>query len=461
MKTLEGYTICIVEGNDFTLVLPLKSRTYEACRPIDEDIIIRDLQDVVVKIGADVYQSTLEDDGVHVRVEGTISRGNYSVQLTAKYHGIDIHAAYMNALSIVAWNNYSNAQQYLTGSPVVMPAAYVLGVMTDEETEALKAELRLKIAAAEQAKEDADAAKADWEQKAAGLEGVAQQGTNPDATNTAILEAVQSGGGDDVAKESTSQSILSDLQSIIDAHIITGVSSDGYVFTDGTVVYGIGAVLAYPSRLVSVTDSHITDLALSVFQANANLQSVSLPNLTSIKVNFSSCSSLQYVNLPSATSCSTGNLFSQCTSIEEIDLSSVTGNMVIANCCWRCINLKKFNALNVHNMYGVDFFASDEKLIDIITGRNFDASTNSSALQTWNPTEALRTDVGTLVEPSETFANNREKLLYNIREHIAANLPDRTGQTPLTITFHANVKAAIQADPETAAAFTNKYWNIA
>ena len=97
-------------------------------------------------------------------------------------------------------------------------------------------------------------------------------------------------------------------------------------------------------------------------------------------------------------------------------------------------------------------------LIDIETGAYFNRNMD---FNTWSPTNALDSSSNSLVDSGETFANNLEKLLYNIREHIAANLPDRTGLSSLTITFSAAVKAAIQADAPTAAAFTNKNWVIA
>ena len=74
---------------------------------------------------------------------------------------------------------------------------------------------------------------------------------------------------------------------------------------------------------------------------------------------------------------------------------------------------------------------------------------NSFTLATWNPTNVL------------SDAAKKAQMLANIRNHIAANLPDKTGETALTITFHANVKAAIQADQATSDAFTNKNWTIA
>jgi hypothetical protein len=79
------------------------------------------------------------------------------------------------------------------------------------------------------------------------------------------------------------------------------------------------------------------------------------------------------------------------------------------------------------------------------------------SLRNWNPTNALQVDSSSLVYEGEPFANNLEKLLYNIREHIAANLnPNITA----TITFSAEVKAAILASEETMEAFP-KSWTIA
>lgn len=445
MKTLEGYTICIVEGNDFTLVLPLKSRTYEACRPIDEDIIIRDLQDVVVKIGADVYQCTLEDDGLHVRVEGTLARGNYSVQLTAKYHGIDIHAAYMNALSIVAWNNYSNAQQYLTGSPVVMPAAYVLGVMTDAETEALKAELRLKIAAAEQAKEDADAAKADWEQKAAELDGIAQQGTNPDATNTAILAELQTGS---VAKESTSQSILSGLQNIISSHIIRGINLGGIILQDGFTPSNAADLLAHEEKIEEINDDEV--LTVGPFMGY-----------------FPECKKIRFENVVLMDGL--GRMVfdrDAFPNLVEADFPNLTVVQNVQNYYLPFSRIQTLRTLKVPKMSSFPFLRENGAFVmDVWIGAYFNSNVNMSSWGTATTSGKNLSDTSMNLLTEEDiaagFTSNAEKLLWNVRNHIAAFLPDRTGQTPYTITFDAVLKAAIQADPETAAAFTNKYWNIA
>lgn len=206
--TCQGYNIKIVEGNAFALVLPLKRRTFVSERPIDEDIDILSLEDVVVKIGGVVYANTLEGDGVHVLMPATLSRGTYQIELTAIYQGSAIRAAYFEAFTIVAWNYQSDAQQYIAGSPIVLDAAYVIGgTLTDAELEALKEEYREKNAQLDQAIADAEEAKREWEQKAADLDGVAQE-----ATSQEILTAVENIDIDtsDLAKEATLQGVGAD-----------------------------------------------------------------------------------------------------------------------------------------------------------------------------------------------------------------------------------------------------------
>lgn len=100
-------------------------------------------------------------------------------------------------------------------------------------------------------------------------------------------------------------------------------------------------------------------------------------------------------------------------------------------------------------------------LIDLTIGENMH---NNFSLVNWSPTYALNSSSQSLLTPEDIaagFTSNLQKLLYNIREHIAANLPDRTGLSSLTITFSSAVKSAIQADQATADAFANKNWVIA
>lgn len=219
--------IKIVEGNEFALVLPLKQRTFVASTPIDEDIVYADLQDVVLKIGDTQFTATLETYGVQVLVPyNALPRGTYDILLTATYHGSVIRAAYFEAITRVQYNSQSDAQQYIAGSPIVLDAAYVIGgTLTDAELEALKEEYREKNAQLQQAIEDAEAAKAEWEQKAADLDGVAKESTSQD-----ILTAVENIDIDtsDLAKEATLQGVGADAAAAkTAAQAITGYALQG------------------------------------------------------------------------------------------------------------------------------------------------------------------------------------------------------------------------------------------
>lgn len=171
-------TIKITEGNAFTLIFPLKRRSYVAERPIDEDIDVTRLTDVRVTLGGVEYAPTIETYGVRIDVPATLARGTYDGLLTADYDGNAIRGAYESCVQIVAWNAQSNAQQYILGSPVATKAAYVLGYMpTDAEVEELKQQLREQIAAAEQAEAEAIAEKEQYTEAIEHLDDIAQEST--------------------------------------------------------------------------------------------------------------------------------------------------------------------------------------------------------------------------------------------------------------------------------------------
>ena len=197
----------------------------------------------------------------------------------------------------------------------------------------------------------------------------------------------------------------------------------------------------------------------SVFHSCSSMQSINLPSLTTISGNyaFHNCSSLQSVDLPSLTMISESYSFQSCTSLQSIDLPSLTtisGNSAFNNCTsLQSINFQSLNFISTNST-----FKNCNKLIDIRIKQGTDFSLNFS---TWKPTEALLTTSTSLVEEGESFASNREKLLYNIRTYIAARLKDMTGLTAPTFTFGADLKTAITEDAETLAAFTSKNFNIA
>lgn len=210
--TCQPFNIKVVEDNSFALLLPLKKRTYVSQVPIDEDIDATALENVTLSIGDKEYAVELGTDGVRVVIADGLQRGTYNIILRAAYHGSEITAAYFEAITAVQWNYQSDAEQFIQGSPIVAQSAYVIaGVLTDEELARLKQQYREAIAAAEQAEAAAQAAKEAYDAKAEMLDGVAQestsqqilqavgsidfstlakQGDNENATNTAILAAV-------------------------------------------------------------------------------------------------------------------------------------------------------------------------------------------------------------------------------------------------------------------------------
>lgn len=443
-----NYNIKVVEGNEFALLFPLKKRTYVASVPIDEDIVYADLQDCVVKIGGVEYAHTIEENGVQVVVPATLAKGTYDIVLTATYHGSEIRAAYYDGLTIVAYNQQSSAQQYIAGSPIVAEAAFVIGgTLTDAELEALKEEYREKNAQLQQAIEDAEAAKAEWEQKAADLDGVAKESTSQD-----ILNAVENIDIDtsDLAKQGTNpNATLSEVQTaaeaaqamvqqIINAHVISSVYMRGWLFNISNA--SPGSALLNRDSVIRIEDNDITN-AYGGF-------SISFPYAEYIAFN-----ALQDINLLPINNCSR---------LVEYHAPVLT-RLYTDTFLYNCAELRLVDIPNAY-IFGNNGnqFANSLKLIDVIIGKNFIG--NVGCLKFWSPTLALDSTVSSLLTPEDIsagFTSNLEKLLYNIREHIAANLPDRTGLSSFTVTFSAAVKAAILADQATADAFTNKGWTIA
>lgn len=162
-------TIRVTAGNAFSLLLPLKEKQYVSEQPIEEVINAALLTDVQVLLNNEEWSEfELGEDGVLVRFPSTLSKGVYNIELTAKYGGVAIRAAYFQCLSIVAWSYQADAENYIPTSPIVADAAFIISVKGDEELTALKEQYRDAIAATE-------AEKAEYERKVAELNGVAQE----------------------------------------------------------------------------------------------------------------------------------------------------------------------------------------------------------------------------------------------------------------------------------------------
>ena len=175
-----------------------------------------------------------------------------------------------------------------------------------------------------------------------------------------------------------------------------------------------------------------------------------------------STSSLRKITFADATNLSNIGYYSSSaqSSLQEVyaPYSLYFGSRFI----YDCTNVRVFDASSLPTMSNIgEGMTSNTNLIDFRVGKNF---TGNESLSMWNPTNALLTDSKSCMTEEEIAAHptwyNRDLLLYNIREHLAAQLPTLTSSTSKNLTFASALKAAILADADTAAAFSSKYWNV-
>lgn len=251
-------TIKITEGNAFTLIFPLKRRSYLSEKPIDNDIDVTRLSNVHVTLGGVEYAPTIETYGVRIDVPATLVRGTYDGLLTADYDGNAIRGAYESCVQIVAWNAQSNAQQYIIGSPVATKAAYVLGYMpTDTEVEELNQQLREQIAAAEQAEAEAIAEKHRYAEALENLDDIAHESTLTKGVSDIRndIANIDIGIPTDYAKETTAQQAAADAAAAkVAAEAITGYATEANATANkNEVLAAIAANAGIPT--IAIPDS--------------------------------------------------------------------------------------------------------------------------------------------------------------------------------------------------------------
>ena len=302
--------------------------------------------------------------------------------------------------------------------------------------------------------------------------------------------------------------ITEKLQQIIGANILQP-NLQGITFAEGYATDNVLDILMYDRRYIDTITSETTKPIIAYAFANCislteadfpnatsiggyafagctSLHTVNIPNATSIGgYAFQSCSSLHTVNIPNTTSIG-GYAFNGCSSLTEVNFpnASSIGNHTFYGCTRlskailpnipvvQSAAFQSDTALTYLDISGVMSFSSTNgqpfsactNLIDIHMGKNITTNINLSTMF-WNPTNAYLNTTNSLV-PDEVRAEhpewvNRDYLLYCLREHFAANLPDRTGLSSLTITFNGTMKTHINNSPETAAAFTSKNYIIA
>ena len=178
-----------------------------------------------------------------------------------------------------------------------------------------------------------------------------------------------------------------------------------------------------------------------MFTTISGLEELNLPGLTELQyhTNFSNLKNLKYISLPSLTKIVGNSNFSGCTNLMECDLPKWGGGGYAAMFNG-CTNLKRLKTGKITTGFGTNqWLHQSPDFIDLEIGEGTDVNL---ILSTMNPTNVL-------ADAEKTAIFNA-----NIRNHIAAKV---IGQH--TITFHANVKVALEQ--ETVNAFTNKGWTIA
>ena len=191
------FTIKVTQGNVWQLLLPLRTAHWEQDKQIVENVDVDALQDIVVYVDGEEWQDWVMDErGPLLTIPADMPFGAHNVEMTATYFGVEIRAAYFECFTIVRWSYESNTGQFIPDAPITGEAAYVyIGITDDQEIDALKAELRQKIAEANAAKEQYEAMVEEYAEKIEELDDLATKtdvttstGTTADNITTAKNE---------------------------------------------------------------------------------------------------------------------------------------------------------------------------------------------------------------------------------------------------------------------------------
>lgn len=261
----------------------------------------------------------------------------------------------------------------------------------------------------------------------------------------------------------------------------------------------VGTYICQPgllkNKIVHAYSEEVTAVTDTTLQKSTTLESVSFPNANRlVNYAFDSASKLDSVNLPSVEKIgqaalagqyhikflniknvqSAGSMFLLYKTFDNLNLPNLVEHSgtgaLLDNVTAEEIHLPALSTINGYlcsstntKILDVPNFAnntlgitSGSKLIDLIIGKNIKSA---FSLGSYNPTEAYSKTSASLVDKGEPFSTNNQKWNYNLREHFAANLDDRTGLDAFTITFGSTVLA--QMEEATIEAFTSKNWTLA
>lgn len=305
---------------------------------------------------------------------------------------------------------------------------------------------------------------------------LAKQGENQDATNSKIYEAA-------LLAEQAAKEAKEYIDAIKNAHIYAGFQTDDVVYADESFVRKtasdvfISALKDGFNNIKSIDNDNVV-MSLdnsSLFKDMTSVEYIRLGGVTSCgdspstySYAFQGCSNLKELCLPNCTKFFFNRVntageqlpLNGCTSLEKLILPKVSN----VNSSWNTsstLTVGYIKLLDIRGATSISMsdkqFAYSPRLIDLIVGEKM---TKSFSLSFWSASEALYNDSTSLLTPEDLyngFTSNKQKLLFNIREHIAKTLnPSVTA----TITFSSDIKEAIYNDIETLNSFPSN-WTIA
>lgn len=487
----------ITEGNAFAL--NIRQAVWRTLGGVIQPLQASELVDVHLYVGsgsskstATEYNVTADGDSISAVMPATLKRGVYRTWLTALYQGREVASACECAFEIVAFDEHGiYAPERIDGQPCV----YLQGAsMTDPEIEQYKARLielqqqreqevqaleeeRQKLSDVIASLESGFATDEQMQVAIAALKSVLESeaenakktdignlATHSDAEEikqtiseqtSAQTEAIQNqlrGVAQESeigAIENTSKQSFNLLSKIFNGLFFTSKNIDGYTLEETTQEkLSILDLILRRNKIVSIDDDDLVVFntknpsnSYQVFE----MKNILSPNFFYLKAkNATDLRTLWFWRLP----------------IQEVYLE----NLVLGESSMfkECGLLKTLYTPNLSlDRYGgnLGMCVGCPNLIDWTLGKNHATIVNNIIpISSWRPTEALKEDSTSLVDFGESFASNREKLLYNVRNHFAANLPVVDSGT---ITFSADMYSAITADEQTAESFTSKGWTIA
>ena len=487
----------ITEGNAFAL--NIRQAVWRTLGGVIQPLLASELVDVHLYVGsgtskitATEYNVTADGDTISAVMPATLKRGVYRTWMTALYQGREVASACECAFEIVAFDEHGiYAPERIDGQPCV----YLQGAsMTDTEIEQYKARLlelqqqrEQEVQALEEQKQKLSevieslesgfatdeqmqvaiaALKAvlDSEAENAKKTDIGNLATHSDAEEIKQTISEQTSAQTEtiqnqlrgVAQESeigaiedTSKQSLNLLSKIFNGLFFTSKNIDGYTLEETTQEkLSIIDLILRRDKIVSIDDDDLVVFNTrnpSDPYGEFQIRNFLSPNFFYLKAkNATDLRTLWFWRLP-IQEVYLDNLVSPCESMFK-----------------GCSSLKTLYTPNINLSHwdnGLYICEGCQNVIDWTLGKNHASIvSNLIPINKWNPTEALKEDSTSLVDFGESFASNREKLLYNVRNHFAANLPVVDSGT---IKFSAYMYSAITGDEQTAESFTSKGWTIA